>query len=221
MLDRERLTRLTPIRDSLRQRLEKSDPQAIKGLLSKEMTSSIFSVLLRSSPIDYDTYRRFADSPLPQDGEGLFKEWLGLVDQHLAEAIPLLDRWINDIEGSIHTSANLLKYLYDSDPAVRRGAAFALGQMHFEPALEGLVLLLRDPDRWVRDAAVLSLALFGDHAIPHLNRVLEEGDPSLIILALDALAGMKTEMARTLIRSLRDHPNEDVRRTVTRVLSSN
>jgi hypothetical protein len=221
MLDRERLTRLIPIRNHLGELLGRQAPRTVQGFLSKEMISWVLSVLVRSSPIGYETYRRFTDSALPPDGGGWREEWIGLVDQHLGEAIPLVDRWISDIEHSLHTGAILMKCLEDPDPSVRRSAAYALGQLRFEPALQGLVALLRDSDRWVRDGAVLSLALFGDRAIPHLNRVLEGGDPFLTILALDALAGIKTETAGALIRRFRDHPNENVRRTVIRLLSSN
>ena len=113
-----------------------------------------------------------------------------------------------------------MECLDDPDPAVRRFAAYALGQMRFGPSLDRLAVLLRDPDRWVRDAAVLSLALFRDQAIPHLEQVLEGRDPGLTILAVDALAGMKTEASETLILKFPDHPDENVRRAVTRARSS-
>ncbi|MEW6668388.1 MAG: HEAT repeat domain-containing protein [Thermodesulfobacteriota bacterium] len=218
MLERERLARLVPIRGFLRQILERGEPGDLKEFLSKDTLAALLSILVRSWPIDYDVYRPLADLPLQSEAEGIDDERLALITRHAGDMLPLTERWIKDIERSGDFGPKIMERMDDPDPAVRRAAAYALGQMRFGPSLERLMALLRDPDRWVRDAAVLSLALFRDEAIPHLGRALEGKDPGLTILAVDALAGMKSEASEALIRTLLDYPDENVRRAAARAL---
>jgi hypothetical protein len=219
MLDRERLGRLIPIRGFLQRVLEGEDPEALKGFLSGETIRDLLSVLSRSGPLDYEVYRRFAGGRSESAMEdGLLDECLALTVGHVGVMLPVVERWIADIEGAMDVGPTVMQRLGDPDPAVRRAAAYSLGQMRFSPSLEALVLRLQDPDRWVRDAAVLAIALFGDEALPSLDLLTEGTDPRLTILAIDALAGMRTEASGIRLRKLLYHPDGNVRRAASRSL---
>jgi HEAT repeat protein len=56
----------------------------------------------------------------------------------------------------------LLKALRDDEPAIRRTAAAALGQLKTSAAVDGLVALLKDEEESVRKSAVVALGKIGD-----------------------------------------------------------
>ena len=91
MLERERLDRLVPIRRFLQQLLEGGDPQGLKGFLSKETLAPLLSVLVRSSPLDYEVYRHFADLPLQSETEGPRDAWFAQIARHAGDMLPLTE----------------------------------------------------------------------------------------------------------------------------------
>jgi HEAT repeat protein len=218
MLNRARLDTLLPMKEALSRALERNDPDPVGVYLNPERVPMVLSVLARSSALDYETYRLVAEIPSGPEGEEKRELLVRLLFSHLKDMIPLLERWIRDIHAAGNTARSLMGCLSDPDPAVRKNAVYGLGQMRHGPALERAVDLLKDPDRWVRDGAALSLALFGDDALPGLEEAAAGASTSLVILCLDALARIRTEASKALIRRYLDHPDQNVRRAARQAL---
>ncbi|MBN1104217.1 MAG: HEAT repeat domain-containing protein [Deltaproteobacteria bacterium] len=218
MLNRGRLDTLLPMKEALSRALRRNGPGPIRAYLNHERAPMALSVLARSFPLDYETYQLVAEIPSGPEGEGKREQLGQLLFSHLKDMISLLERWIRDIQDAGDTAQNVMGCLNDPDPAVRKSAVYALGQMRHAAALERTVDLLRDPDRWVRDGAILSLALFRDEALPGLEKAMANAKAAQIILCLDALAGIGTDASKALIRRVLDHPDQNVRRTARRAM---
>jgi HEAT repeat protein len=111
-----------------------------------------------------------------------------------------------------------MPYLNDPDPALRKTAAYALGQMNVKSAIPKLIALLNDPHLQVRDASVLSLAPFEDDALGPLRLAMKGENPSFRILALDVLSKMNSDRAKELIEEYLNNPNPNVRRVARQAL---
>jgi len=100
----------------------------------------------------------------------------------------------------------LLAAVCDAAPAVRAGAAYALGMSGDPRILEIVFTALRDPDPHVRRAAAVGLEMNADvRAVPALLAALRDKDTSVRLAAIRALGA--TEDARVidpLLRLLRD-----------------
>ena len=142
-----------------------------------------------------------------------------LLYENLATIIPVLKKWIADINHSSDISERLMPHIMEMDPAVRKSAAYSLGKMQYRPAISEILTLFKDPHLWVRDAAVLSLALFQDEALPQLSRSLERENSSFKILAMDVLKRINSVRSKKLIEKYLDHGDEGVRRAAQKALS--
>ena len=113
----------------------------------------------------------------------------------------------------------LVPFLDDSDPAVRKSAVHALGKLEYVPAISKLLHLLGDPDHWVRDATVLSLERFSDSVIPLLEQAMVQETAAFKILSIDVLRGVGSDRAREAIGPYLTNPDINVRRAAEKALS--
>jgi HEAT repeat protein len=111
-----------------------------------------------------------------------------------------------------------MPYLNDLEPALRKTAAYSLGQMNAKSALPKLIALLNDPYLEVRDASVLSIAYFQDEAIDPVRLAMKGESPSFKILALDVLSKMKNDRAKALLEEYLNDPNPNVSRMAKQAL---
>jgi hypothetical protein len=223
MLDQERLEILEPMKVALAEALERYDPTLIEHYLEEDDRSgaALLSVLARAVALDYDTYKVLAAPPSGRSEKDAFREdYARLAFAHAEVTIPLLAEWIHDINHSKGVAKGFLVHFTDPDPAVKRAAAYALGQLRYLPAIPHLIPLLNDPGLWVRDASVLSLALFDEEVLDPVAAVMAAGSPALRITGLDVLARIKTEASRHFIEGYCTDPDQDVRRAAERALHS-
>ena len=69
--------------------------------------------------------------------------------------------------------AELTKRIGDKDSSIRRSAAEALGLMADERAIDSLILVLKDKNRFVRQEAILALGkIGGSRSAEHLAKAL-------------------------------------------------
>lgn len=101
---------------------------------------------------------------------------------------------------------------------MRKAAAYSLGQLKDTPALPRLLSLLKDSAPWVRDAAVLALARFGDGVVGPLVTAMDAEDPSFKILGLDVLGRINSEESGKIPERYVNDPHPGVRRTAGRLM---
>lgn len=220
ILDQRRLEDLTPIRDIFAEALEKGNPITIKECLGDdERRLGLLSVLSRAVPTGYEMYKKLEKVPPGEKESETLGESAGFVYDHLGEIIPLVERWIRDIKGSDAVASQLMKYLDDPDPEVKRAAAYSLGQMNYAPAIPGLVSLLKAKHLWVRDAASLSLLLFGDNAVCPVASGMKREEAPFNIIALDLLGRINSERSRAIIKKYLEDPDKDIRHAAKRAMS--
>jgi HEAT repeat protein len=88
---------------------------------------------------------------------------------------------------------------------VRWKAAIALGEIGDPRAIEPLIIMLCDEDRFVRSRAAYALSMIGEPAVDPLIRVLRDGDGNLRWGAAIALGKIQNPRAiEPLIRALAD-----------------
>ncbi len=221
ILDQGRLETLAPMKVALGEALEKDDPAVIEHYLEVDdrRSAALLSVIARAVPLDYDTYKHLAAPPAGADEREAFRKAHARVALvQAAVAAPLVGGWIQDISHSADIAEALLVHLTDPDPAVKAAAAHALGQLRYHPAIPDLVPLLNDPRLQVRDATVLSLALFEGEAVDPVAAAMAAGSAALRITALDTLARIKTEESRSLIERYCTDPYQGVRRAAALAL---
>ena len=220
ILDKRRLENLVPMREVFVEALKKREHGIIKGYLEDdEKRLMVLSVLTRAIPLDYQTYMRYEKLPSDEKKEGILNDYVRFVSDHLGEMIPLVERWIKDINRSGHIAGGLTDYLNVPDPAVKSAAAYSLGQMNYRPSIPPLLSLLKEPHLWVRDAAVLSLALFGDEAVHPIGLAMKQGQSSFKILALDVLARIQEDDSKAIIEKYIDDPDQNIRRAAGHAMS--
>lgn len=201
------------MRSALGRAFETNDPGFIRAYLEEEGRERVvLSLLVRAVPLGYKKYTSYGEIPPGEEGEKAREGYMSFLFDHLGEMVPLLERWIDDIEHSEGTAKDLMDSLDDPDPAVKRAAAYSLGQMRYRPAIPHLLSLFKDSELWVRDAAALSLTLFEEEAVPPLASAMEEETPSFKIIALDALSRIQSNSSRSLIEKYLNDPHENVRR---------
>ncbi|MBN2126644.1 MAG: HEAT repeat domain-containing protein, partial [Deltaproteobacteria bacterium] len=219
ILDRGRLENLIPMRRALKDARARRDPDIIREYLSEgERLPMLISVLLRALPLPGDTPARLAEMGPLKAGERPPSEVVDLAWEHQDPLLQMLNRYIGDIESPGEIGPIVLAGLHDPDPAVQKAAAYALGQLRHEAAVPHLVSLLNGPHHWVRDSAVLSLALFGTKAVRPLASALKGATPAFTVLALDALSRIGTDPCRALIETYLESDDENIRRGAERAL---
>ncbi|MBW2207907.1 MAG: HEAT repeat domain-containing protein [Deltaproteobacteria bacterium] len=219
MLDKRRLQFLLPMKQALERALDTSDPGPIKDFLNGPQNGrKAISVLVRAVPLDYKTYRELSEG-FAQDSAMEFDEEALLLFKHMDKIRPVLQRWIEDIHGSGKLAEKLMDYLKGQDPEVRRSSAYALGQMGYGPAIPMLLMLLNDPELWVRDGAAKSMVLFGEEAIVPISLEMSRRKSSFKIIALDVLAAMKNARAQKRIEESLQDPDPMVRGAAERALA--
>ena len=154
---------------------------------------------------------------------------LGAFGPAAKAAVPGLVRALGDSEDVRIQAANalgrigvaavpeLVRALDDDDDDVRRGAAFALGEIgpDSKAAVSALVRAVGDEEEEVRDAAVRALGWIGPEAgaaAPALLRLLKNGEPEERLNAAAALAmmGMELDAAYAeLIKALKTYDNDE------------
>jgi HEAT repeat protein len=218
MLAKERLKTLIPMLSAFKEADSKNSPGPIELFIKdKKMRSAVLSVLVRAVPLDYRFYRKWSDDA-SEFKEEQYPEFSQIIFEHRVELVPLAETWIRDIRQSDPYGRTLMQSLDDPDPDIKRSAAYALGQMKYQPALPRLIALLRDPYFMVRDTTALGLVFYGRKAIPDLEANMSSDSPALLILKLDILARINGEKARQLVEGYADHSNEGVRGMARRAL---
>jgi HEAT repeat protein len=217
ILDKGRLEALAPIKVALVKALEKDDPTVIVHYLEEHdlRAAALLSVIARATPLDYEIYRQFMATPSgPGEKDAFQKAYARFALPHAAVSAPLVAEWIHAINHSKDIAEALLIHLVDLDPAVRRSAMYALAQLRYRPAMHRIIPMLNDPELWVRDTAVLSLALFDAAAVDPLAAAMAAGTPAFIITGLEVLGRIETEKSRGIIEGYSTDPDEGVRRAV-------
>jgi len=80
----------------------------------------------------------------------------------------------------------LKKFAGDKDPKIRLAVAKALGDSKGDEAFNALVLLLRDTDSTVRQAAVESLGNLGEkRAVEHLRHLIAKESDDVVKKAIE------------------------------------
>jgi len=221
ILNKKRLNVLVPMSQAFYEALTQNSPGIIKRYLENDdyKVHAVLSVIARAISLEYHMYKRYAEMYSSDKKENLANDFAGLVFHYLDKTLPVLERWIEDINHSEEVAERLMPHVVDIDPAVRKSAAYSLGQMNYRPAIRELISLFNDPHLWVRDTAVLSLALFEDEALyPLVLSLMREG-PSFKILAMDVLARIKSDQSKALVERYLNDADESVRRAARQAFS--
>jgi hypothetical protein len=198
MLDRGRLDDLLPMNTVLERTSQEANPEVLAIYLSEDPKrgAKVWSVASRTVPVPFEVYEAFGGPCKDGKDDGVNETVEAFICSHVSQILPVLQTWIADIRGSQEIAAQLVPCLRDPDPEVRRATAYAVGQMRYRPAISSLLDLLHDPHLWVRDSAVLSLALFQADAVGPLAARMKQEGPGFRILALDALSRIDAPGAR-------------------------
>ena len=86
----------------------------------------------------------------------------------------------------------LVGALSDADPDVRACAALGLGRMRAVPAAPALVERLADVSSFVSSIAADAVSMMGEPAVPALVGMLADGGPQARVMAVRALARIKS-----------------------------
>jgi HEAT repeat protein len=217
-----RLKVLVPMMQTFDEALAQNNPDIIKRYLGNDdsKVNEMLSVVVRTIPLEYKNYKRYAEMSSIKKKEKIVNDFVAFLSNNLDKILPVLERWVADINHSSEISERLMPTIVDLDPAVRKSAAYSLGQMNYRPAIPEIIALLKDPHLWVRDTAVLSLALFQDEALYPLAQSLRRESPPFRILAMDVLAQIKSKQSKTLVERYLDDADEGVRRAARKAFSS-
>jgi hypothetical protein len=219
ILDEGRLRVLEPMKKAIVKALANNDPGLIESYLSDgENALRVLSPLASAVPIDYQDHKQYERVSLWKEKGDTSGEYVNCVFAHLEEIRLILERWTGDFRQSPSVAERLRPSLSDPEPALRKTAAYSLGQMNEDFDIPNLIALLNDPDLHVRDAAVLSIALFEDKAIDPLRLAMKQKGPSFRILALGVLSRINNGRAKALIEEYLNDPNPNVRRMARQVL---
>lgn len=119
---------------------------------------------------------------------------------------------VGEVEHRRRAVDGLIGVLGDPRPEVRAEAAFSLGELETEAAVEPLVRRLEDADVRVRQAAAIALGSLGFRAgFEPLRRALTGGPPDLRFQAATSLAEIDPDAAyEPLVAALSDGDDEVV-----------
>jgi HEAT repeat protein len=211
ILDKNRMDALLPLKGLMEETIQKGDPSSfIEAMKEKEKRQEFLSVAVRAVPLTYQEYKAAETSPTR----------LASMANHWAEEIiGCLEHWMASIEDPAEVVRLILPSLDDPDPEVRRAAVYVLGQTQYEPALPLVLPFLKADRLWVRDAAALSLALFGRAAIEPVAEAMNKEDAAFRILAVDILSRIGGDRAQSVIQTYTGDEDQNVRRTAEKAIS--
>src|SRR5437660_1844035 len=176
--DRDLETRLAALRGLGRT----TSPQAAEEILSwvGEIGLAVPALPLQSALVNCCAERPQLLLPYVQNAQGPLREVLGRVLGEVATPSLGLD---------------LLQFVGDDLDELRAAAARALAQSPAGLAFDVLTELARDPIRFVRLRAIVSLGRFSDRrAVPALLRGLTDANRLVRLRAAEGLVGLNTEM---------------------------
>ena len=181
MLDRGRLENLIPMKKAFEAAMEEKSSEPIDVYLEadKKRCAMLLSVVVRALPLPTESYNRYSRACKENPEESATQSFVAFVYENSSRILPVMDTWIVDIQGSGDVAERLMSLLSDSDSEVRRAAAYSLGQIRYSPAISLLLNLIDDSELWVRDGAVLSLALFKGEVCWTPLRTDETGRPGI------------------------------------------
>ena len=222
ILSKRRLEILVPMKNVLEKASKNGDSHIIDSTIKDDKQRIyLLSVIARAIPLGYPAYMRYAHMPANQEKEEVLKDFARTVFDHLEEIVPLLEKWIGDINQSEDVAKRASILINDPDPQVRRSAAYALAQMNYKKVMPELITLLKDPSRWVRDTATAALSLFQDDIIATLDAAMKHETPFFKILALDVLSRIRSGPSKRLIEKYLHDTHENVRRAARIALLNN
>lgn len=219
-LDHGRLDALLPMAKALEDSLEQKELRILDSYLEDgNNAAKLLSMVIRAVPMDYRTYEKFSEGLSGKNKEKVLSDFSHYVFERSQKILPLLEKWIQDIQTSEEIAKHLMPFMNNSEPMVRKASVYAIGQLHYEPAIPHLVSKLDDTHHWVRDATVLSLVLLKEKALPEIEAAFIKSTPSFKILAFDVLAGIKSERSKTLIQAYLEDPHDNVQRAAKNTLA--
>ncbi len=112
-----------------------------------------------------------------------------------------------ETELNLNTVDALIKSLSERDPFVRAIGCEVLGKMREKKALKQIMMLLKDPSKYVREKAAIALGQIGDkRAVPILVEVLEKDDAEEVRVTIAGVLGhlRDREAVPVLIKTLED-----------------
>ncbi|MFQ3675148.1 MAG: HEAT repeat domain-containing protein [Endomicrobiia bacterium] len=112
-----------------------------------------------------------------------------------------------ETELNLKTVDALIKSLSEKDPFVRAIGCEVLGKMREKKALRQIMMLLKDPSKYVREKAAISLGQIGDKkAVPVLVEVLEKDEAEEVRVTIAGVLGhLRDKVAvPVLIKTLED-----------------
>jgi HEAT repeat protein len=211
MLERGRLETLAALDGALDRAGEATEVDPVAAHLStEERVAAALSVAARAVSVPWETHERFSGLD-PDAGTGDLIPFSAFLLDHREALGEVLGRWIRDIRNPGPAVPRLKRLLEDRTPAVRAAAAYSLGQMEEETALDGISDLLRDGAAPVRDAAALALVFFGDRAVEPVSRFMDPADVGSCVVGLDVLGRIDTPAARAVVSGFLEHPSAVVR----------
>jgi len=108
---------------------------------------------------------------------------------------------------NLNTVDALIKSLSEKDPFVRAIGCEVLGKMREKKALRQIMMLLKDPSKYVREKAVIALGQIGDKkAVPVLVEALEKDEAEEVRVTIAGVLGhLRDKIAvPALIKTLED-----------------
>ena len=218
MMNRKRLKILIPMRDAFVE--TGAETVSLRDFASNiEMARMALSVLIRAVPLDYKTYKRYTDVSSWDEQKDLLEDYTLLLSRNRKEMTALLGEWVKDIGNDQSVSEKIMELLDDPEMTVQRNAAYALGQLGYQPAISPLLSMLNDPHLWLRDTAALSLSLYGDEVIGSLDEAMSANHSAFKMIALDVLARVKTGPSKSLVEKYLHDPDPNVARAARQALS--
>lgn len=141
-----------------------------------------------------DESREAAAVALGRFGKAAIESLATLLDQDDADARWWATRALAEIheEGTV---LPLVRVLTDADPDVRACAALALGRTGDGVAAPALATRLADESAFVASIAADALSMLGEPAVDALAEMLTDDDPHVRLLAVRALARIKSQRA--------------------------
>lgn len=147
-------------------------------------------------------------------------------DSYLIDALNNADRGVRRFAANaigtrkiISALKPLISSLMDEDWQVRKSAASALGALHDQRSCEPLSDSLKDENLWVRYAAVKALGnVGGEKAGAALRKPLQMDAAPVRIAAMEALSKMKDPDTVSLLISMSEDQDADIRASVAEIL---
>ncbi len=148
------------------------------------------------------------------DGQDLDRGEVDVIVQDVIVQVDVDDSTLDDRVVSAFIDA-----LDDSEAAVRRSVAVALGRHRVERAVGPLAAALSDADAGVREEVARALGrIRSEEAVPSLVGALSDAEPDVAERAAVALGEIRSETAVPGLSAALDHEDDDVREQIVRAL---